>query len=110
MYHVSQEVFDKLVDLLGDMIMVNDVKFRPSTYYNDTISVEHWSRTEMSWWRSIRDIFGISSSSTRRIASLFIASVLEWKALTFIATFELKQKQDQFHDISFYPGKMLYGF
>jgi hypothetical protein len=69
MYHMSQQAFNKLVDLLGDRITVNKVKRRASTN-------NKWSNSsrpfvgpglryfDADYLKSIRDIFGISPSST----------------------------------------------
>ena len=116
-YHMSQAAFSKLVDLLGDMINVNEAKSRASTNDNDPIAVQLVVGAGLrylggEYLKSIRDIFGISPSYTRRIVRTFIASVLDCKALDItlpVLRHELKQKADQFNDISHMPGKMLYG-
>jgi hypothetical protein len=39
-YHMAQQVFDKLVDLVGDLIIVDETKGRALTNDNDHIAAE----------------------------------------------------------------------
>jgi hypothetical protein len=114
---MSKQAFDKLVSILSDVITVNEMKSRASTNNNDPIRVEYIVAIGLrylggEYLKTIRDVFGLSPSSTKRALLTFLDAVLNCKALDIhvpIMQHELKEKADEFYTVSSMPGKMFHG-
>jgi hypothetical protein len=85
-YHMSEDAFNRLVEVLGDSIQVNEIKSRASTKGNSPITPTMITAVGVRYLggeynKSLRDIFKVSPSSIKRMISIFLVSVLECKQL-----------------------------
>jgi hypothetical protein len=113
---MSEESFDKLVNLIRHDVTVDYTKSRQSTVGNDPIYPELIVATGLRFlggeqYKSLADIFGVSLSSAERITKMFLSAILgcEELALKLPKTLEdLTRLANGFHNLSGADG-LFYG-
>jgi hypothetical protein len=116
-YHMQEESFDALVNLLREYITVDVSKSHASTGGNDPISPEIICAAGIrflggEFHKSIADIYGISIKSAERIVELFFDAVLATPELEIrlpLTDDEIREGIDEWADHST-AGELLYGF
>jgi hypothetical protein len=116
-YHMTEESFNNLVDLLREYITGDYAKSQASTKGNDRISPELVVGAGLrllggEFYKSIADIYSVSIKSTERIVDLFLNAVLATPELELrlpMIDEEIQKGIDDWAEHSS-AGELLYGF